>query len=51
MRKINYYDVNTISFKRYCIRAHLIRVFKQHFSVFLEICVGKKVCENACNVV
>ena len=29
----------------------LVHVFKQQFSIFLEICVGKKVCENTCNVI
>ena len=32
-------------------RARLVRVFKQHFSIFLEIHVGEKVGENTCNVV
>ena len=32
-------------------RIRLVRVFKQQFSVFLEICVGKKVCRSTCNVV
>ena len=29
----------------------MIHVFKQQFSVFLEIRVGEKVCENTCNIV
>ena len=33
------------------IRACLVHVFKQKFSVFLEICAGEKVCGNTCNVV
>ena len=28
--------------------ARLVRVFKQQFSAFLKIHVGKKVCEKAC---
>jgi len=32
-------------------RARLVCVFKQQFSVFLEICMGEKVCGNMCNVV
>ena len=32
-------------------RARLVRAFKQQFSVFLKIRVGKKVCGNMCNVV
>ena len=31
--------------------AHLVRVFKQYFSIFLKIHVGDKVCENTYNVV
>ena len=31
--------------------ACLVCVFKQQFSVFLEISMGEKVCENACNIV
>ena len=33
------------------LRARSVRVFKQQFLIFLEICVDEKVCENACNVV
>ena len=29
----------------------LVRVFKQQFSVFLEICVIKKVCRNTYNII
>lgn len=31
--------------------ARLVCAFKQRFSVFLEIRVSEKVCENTCNVV
>ena len=33
------------------LMAHLVHVFKQQFSVFLEIRVDEKVYENTCNVV
>ena len=33
------------------LRARLVHIFKQQFSVFLEIHVGEKVYENTCNVV
>ena len=33
------------------IVARLVHLFKQHFSVFLEICVGEKVCKNTCNII
>ena len=33
------------------IKAHLVRMFKQQFSVFLETRVGEKVCKNACNII
>ena len=32
-------------------RIYLVRVFKQQFSVFLEIRVGEKVYENTRNIV
>ena len=32
-------------------RARLVRVFKQQFSVFLEIYVGEKVYKNTYNIV
>ena len=31
--------------------AHLVRVFKQQFSVSLEIHVGEKMCENTSNTI
>ena len=31
--------------------AHLVRMFKQQFSIYLEIRVGEKMYENTCNVV
>ena len=33
------------------LRARLVRVFKQQFSVFLKIRVDEKVCKNTCNIV
>ena len=33
------------------VRARLRRVFKQPFSIFLEILVGEKMCEKMCNVI
>ena len=33
------------------LRARLVRVFKQRFSVFLEIRVDEKVCRNTYNIV
>ena len=33
------------------LRVCLVHVFKQQFSVFLEIYVGEQVCENTCNIV
>ena len=33
------------------LRARLVCVFKQQFSVFLKIHVGEKMCGNSCNVV
>jgi len=32
-------------------KVRLVRVFKQQFSVFLEIRVSKKMCENMCNII
>ena len=45
-------DVCT-NFKEKKIRARLVRMFKQQFSVFFffEIHVGEKECENTCNIV
>ena len=36
---------------RQTVMIRLVCVFKQQFSVFLEIHVGEKVCRNMCNVV
>ena len=33
------------------IRIYLVHVFKQQFSVFLEIRVDEKVYENTCNII
>ena len=45
-------DVCT-NFKEKKIRARLVRMFKQQFSVFFffEIHVREKECENTCNIV
>ena len=37
--------------RRLRLKARLVCVFKQQFSVFLKIRVGKKMCRNTCNIV
>ena len=45
----NFTSMNDII--RPCNPKILVCVFKQQFSIFLEIRVGENVCKNTCNVI
>ena len=32
-------------------RVRVVHVFKQQFSIFLKLRVGKKMCKNTCNII